>query len=123
MKKIVYSPDAIEKIQEIDRKIRREYGSLIAQKAKKEITDRIRSLAQMEGQGVSMFHLYGVTPDFRRLYVAHNYVFYLIGDDAIQIVNVYNEKEDFMYKLFGISIVDDETENYWDDIERDNNLL
>ena len=120
MKKIVYSPDAIEKIWEIDRRIRREFGSSIAQKVKKEITNRIRSLAKMEGQGVSMFDLYGITPDFRRLYVAHNYVFYLIEDDAIQIVNVYNEKEDFMYKLFGISSVDDEAENYWDDIERDN---
>ena len=120
MKKIVYSLDAIENIQEIDRRIRREFGSSIAQKVKKEITNRIRSLAKMEGQGVSMFDLYGITPDFRRLYVAHNYVFYLIEDDAIQIVNVYNEKEDFMYKLFGISSVDDEAENYWDDIERDN---
>ena len=60
MKKIVYSPDAIEKIREIDRIIRREFGSSIAQ-------------------------------------------------------------EDFMYKLFGISNVDDEAENYRDDIEHDNN--
>ena len=120
MKKIKYSPDAIEKIQEIERRVRREFGSKIAQKVKRAITERIRSLSQMERQGVSMFDLYGVTPDFRRLYVAHNYIFYLVDEETIQIVNLYNEKEDYMYKLFGISSIDEEAENYWDDIERDN---
>lgn len=36
----------------------------------------------------------------------------------IQIVNIYNEKEDFMYKLFGLDSVDEESEDYWDDIEK-----
>ena len=121
MKIIKYSPDAIEKIQEIERRVRREFGSKIAEKVKRAITDRIRSLSQMEEQGVSMFDLFGVTPDFRRIYVAHNYIFYLVDEKTIQIVNIYNEREDYMYKLFGISSLDEEAENYWDDIERDNN--
>ena len=75
MKIIKYSPDAIEKIQEIERRVRREFGSKIAEKVKRAITD----------------------------------------------INIYNEREDYMYKLFGISSLDEEAENYWDDIERDNN--
>lgn len=121
MKKIIYSPDAIEKILEIERRVRREFGNITAQKVKRTITEKIRSLSQMESQGVSMFDLYGVTPDYRRLYVAHNYIFYLVEEKTIKIVNLYNEKEDYMYKLFGISSIDEEAENYWDDIEHDNN--
>ena len=96
-----------------------------------------------------MYDLYGVTPDYRRLFVAHNYVFYLIEGETIEIVNrgfekrrnffrkiiaIVNvlpnsfdiakkwnisdhEKEDFMYKLFGVSSVDEEAEAYWDDID------
>ena len=75
IEKIVYSPDAIEKIQKIERQVRGEYGDNIAQKVKKAITARIRSLQTLEGQGVSMYDLYGVTPDYRRLFVAHNYIF------------------------------------------------
>ena len=119
MKKIVYSPDAIEKIQNIERHVRAEYGNKTAEKVKKTITARIRSLQRLEGQGVSMYDLYGVTPDYRRLFVAHNYIFYLLEGETIQIVNLYNEKEDFMYKLFGISSIDEEAEAYWDDIDYD----
>ena len=32
-------------------------------------------------------------------------------------INVYNEREDFMFKLFGISSVDVDAEDYWDDVE------
>ena len=119
MKKIVYSPDAIEKIQKIERQVRAEYGNETAQKVKKSITARIRSLQSIERQGVSMYDMYGVTPDYRRIFVAHNYIFYLLEGKMIQIVNLYNEKEDFMYKLFGISSIDEKAEAYWDDIDHD----
>ena len=66
------------------------------------ITERIRSQETMERQGISMYEMYGVNPDYRKLYVAHNYVFYLIEEQTIRIVNVYHEKADFMWKLFGI---------------------
>ena len=42
----------------------------------------------------------------------------LIEEKYIQIVNIYNEKEDFMYKLFGLDSVDEESDDYWDDIEK-----
>ena len=118
MKKIYYSPDAIEKIREIERNVRLDFGDNTAKKVKKTITKRIRSLGALEMQGVSMFDMYGVMPDYRRIYVAHNYIFYLIEEKYIQIVNIYNEKEDFLYKLFGLDSVDEESEDYWDDIEK-----
>ena len=66
MKKIVYSPDAIEKIQQIERRIRAEFGSNVADKVKKTIIKKIRSLKKMEKLGISMYDMYGVTPDYRR---------------------------------------------------------
>ena len=46
------------------------------------------------------------------LYVQHNYVFYPIKADAIKITGIYNEKWDFMWKLFGIKTTTGETEDY-----------
>lgn len=119
MKKVLYSPDAVEKIRSIERKVRLELGNETAQRVKETIVSRIRSLGDMEYQGVSMYEMYGVTPDYYRLFVAHNYVFYLIEEDRILVVNLYHEKEDHMYRLFGIRSVSDDSEAYWDEVERD----
>lgn len=122
MKKLEYSPDAIQKIQEIEYIVRVRYGDKVAGKVKKTIVQRIQSLKMNEKLGVSMKDLYGVTPDYRKLYVAHNHVFYLLEEDKIRIVKIYNEKEDYMYKLFGIRSVDDESDGFWDEIEKQKGL-
>ena len=106
MKRIVYSPEAVSKINLIYRNVCAQYGKEKGREVKAEIINRIRSLRKMEKQGVSMYELYGVIPDYRKLYVAHNHIFYLIEDRTIQIINVYNEREDFMWKLFGIRYTD-----------------
>lgn len=41
------------------------------------------------------------------------YVFYKIEDKYIRMINIYNEKEDFMWKLFGVNTIQQETVGYW----------
>ena len=53
--------------------------------------------------------------DYRYLYVSHNYVFYRIESEKIIIVEMFDEREDFMYKLFGISTRTQESIDYWGD--------
>lgn len=43
----------------------------------------------------------------------HNYVFYCIKDESIDVIDIYNEKEDFLWKLFGIKTMIQETLDYW----------
>ena len=38
--------------------------------------------------------------DYHYIYVARNYVFYRLDEKTIYIVNMYNEREDFMQKMF-----------------------
>lgn len=49
------------------------------------------------------------------LYVQHNYVFYRIEDTVVRITDIYNEREDFMWKLFRIRTTTQETSDYWDE--------
>ena len=44
-----------------------------------------------------------------------NYVFYKVKPESIYVVNIYNEREDFMMDLFGIKTTTQETEDYWDE--------
>lgn len=117
MKKIVYSPDAIEKIQQIGSYVAARFGRQKAKEVKKTITKRIRGLAENEYIGESVEALFGIPTDYRILFVMKNYVFYRVTDSEILIVNVYNEREDFMFKLFGVSSIDEEAEEYWDKMD------
>ena len=47
------------------------------------------------------------------LYVQHNYAFYRIEEDAVRITDIFHEREDFMWKLFGVKTTTQETEDYW----------
>ena len=47
------------------------------------------------------------------MYVQHNYAFYRIEGDVVRITDIFNEREDFMWKLFGIKTITQESEEYW----------
>lgn len=115
MKEVKYSPDAREKLKRIKQHVRQEFGIDIANKVISEVIKSIRDLKQFENKGVSVESVLGISCDYRMLYIRNNYVFYQIKDDFIKIVDIYNEKEDFMWKLFGIKTRTEEIENYWED--------
>lgn len=113
MKKLKYSPDAREKLIQIKQYVTQKFGADTAGKVMKEMTKSIRDLQRFEEKGLSVENVLGIPCDYRMLYVRHNYVFYQIEADAIKITDIYNEREDFMWKLFGIKTATEETENYW----------
>jgi len=68
-----------------------------------------------EKKGSAVLDLFDGVTDYRYLFVSRNYVFYRIEDECIRIVNIYNEKEDFMWQLFGVDTTPQETIEYWDE--------
>ena len=102
MKKILYSPNAIEKLQKIKWNIRVKYGVQISNRIIKNILSAIKELRIYENKGSSVARMTGIPCEYRMIFTEHNYVFY-------------NEKEDFMWKLFGIKTISDEIEDYWNE--------
>ena len=47
------------------------------------------------------------------LFIEHNYFIYRIFEDMILILEIFNEKEDIMYQLFGIVTTSQDTLDYW----------
>ena len=103
MKKLVYSPKYKSKIIEIKKYLDIHFGNEIHKRVLKEITDQVHKLLDFQEMGVSIKELYGIETEYRYIYVAKNYVFYRTDPDYVYIVNIYNEREDFMMKLFGIN--------------------
>ncbi len=114
MKKLKYSPDAREKLHEIRHYIASEYGTQVAKNVLSKMMSSIRRLQQFENSGPSVESILGIPCDYRMLFTEHNYVFYRVSEDAIYIINIYNEREDFMWKLFGINTTDSASEDFWD---------
>lgn len=77
------------------------------------IKKRLNSLKEFPNQGMSVRAMFGVESDYEFIFVSHNYIFYTQNEKIIYIVNIYDEREDFMYKLFGIRTTSEETEDYW----------
>ena len=115
--KIEYSQIVRQKMKEVKENLTEQFGVKTASKGIKAITGSVRQLSDFLLKGVSVSEMFGVDTDFRYLYVKKNYLFYYLEGNKIIIAEMFDEREDFMFKLFGISSVDVDAEDYWDDVE------
>ncbi len=115
MKQLDLSPEAIIDLQETKAYIALEHGENFAKKIVGKIMDSIGNLLIFSNSGISMFTRYGITCDYLYIVSNHNYVFYRKEGEFIRIIRVLNEKQDFMYTLFGIKTTTQETEDYWEE--------
>ena len=115
MKKIQYTPDAADKLRSLKIALSEEYGSDRAKKIIKSITEAIRGLCDFEEKGPEVSRMFEVVSDYRYIVVSKNYVFYRVEDEYIRIINLYHEKEDFMWQLFGVDTTPQETIDYWNE--------
>lgn len=112
-KKITYSAIAISKRKAIKREIKKKHGQVVADKISNYISKAVAELKQFPEMGISMREKYGLDCDYYMLFVEHNYYIYRIVEDMVLILEIFNEKEDFMYQLFGIITTSQETIDYW----------
>lgn len=91
------------------------FGTEVSKRAIKKITDAARGLEQFVEKGVSVSAMYGIECDYRYLYVGHNYLFYIVEENKIIIAEMFDDREDFMYKLFGVKTTSQDTEEYWNE--------
>ena len=110
---IKYSPDAKEKLIAVNKQITDIAGNVIANKKVSTIVETINGLKTNPQKGQSVAVLLNIITPYRFLHVEHNYIFYKISDNVIEIVDIYNEREDFMWKLFGIKLRTEESKDYW----------
>ena len=57
--------------------------------------------------------MYDIDTDYYYVFVRHNYFIYQIEPQKIIVAQMFNEREDFMMKLFGMSGRTQESIDYW----------
>ena len=115
MKKVEYSQIVRRKLKNLKVRLTREFGTEVSRKSIRQITDAARGLEDFEEKGISVSAMYGIECDYRYIYAGRNYLFYRIEKDKIIIAEMFDEREDFMYKLFGITTITQESVDYWDE--------
>lgn len=112
-RRIVYSQVALSKRKAIKKSIKNNYGKERADKISSHISKTIAELKQFPNMGVSMREKYNLDCDYYMLYIEHNYFIYRIMDEMVMIMEIFNEREDFMRQMFGIVTTSQETIEYW----------
>ncbi len=111
--KLEYSQIVRRKLKALKLYLSEQYGEDLAKSAIKKITDRARDLQDNPELGIDLAAKYEIDTDFRSLFVNHNHLFYYKEGNTIIVAEMFGEKEDFMYKLFGISGRTQESIDYW----------
>ena len=111
--KIAYSTKALSKRKAIKQEVRKKFGPLVADKVSSHISKTIAALKKFPQMGTPLRYGYHLDCDYYILFVEHNYFVYRIQGDVILILEVFNEKEDFIYQLFGIRTTTQDTIDFW----------
>lgn len=114
-KKVEFSQIVRRKMKNLKKSLTDRFDEDTAQKGLRSIVDSAKDLAAFPEKGEAVSELFDVDTDFRILYVNHNYLFYYFEDDRIIVAEMFDEREGFMYNLFGISSESQESLDYWDE--------
>ncbi len=113
MHKIEYSQIVRRKLIDLRDELTLRYGEQFSQKTVAKILNSVRKLEQFSEMGKRIAELYDAETDYYYIFIGHNYFIYRIEDDKVIIVNMFNEKEDYIMKLFGISGRTQESADFW----------
>lgn len=112
-RKIAYSEIALSKRRAIKQEIKEKYGKERANKFSRNVSETIAKLKQFPEMGVSLREKYDLDCDYYMLFIEHDYFIYRIMNNMVLILEIFNEKEDFMFQLFGIVTTSQDTLDYW----------
>ena len=105
--KIRYSPNARDRLKQI----KQDYGVSAVDKIMKEI----RSLTLNPRRCPKVENMLGIPSPYYFLHIKRNYIFYRIDENALYVTDIYDERENFMWKMFGINLRTDDSIDYWGD--------
>ncbi len=112
MKDVIYSDSVIKKLKILQNVLEEVYGKKKSNKILKQITERLDGLGAIN-KGETVKERFGIDCDYMFLYSKPNFFFYKVYSDRVDILEMFNEKEDFICILFGISMRSQESIDYW----------
>lgn len=111
--KVKYSPEAGDKLRELKKQISNLYGESVATRVISKIMSDIRGLRDYPEKGPSVEALLGIPTPYRFIHIEKNYVFYRLEYDTVLVTDIYNERENFMWRMFKVDLRTEESMDFW----------
>lgn len=73
----------------------------------------IRGLQDNPEKGPSVGAMLNIPTSYRFLHVKQNYAFYRIENDTVYVTDIYNEQEDFMWRMFRVNLRTQDSIDFW----------
>lgn len=112
MKKVIYSDTIIRKLQILKNFLAEEYSDKKSDIVLKDIMEKLDNLG-IFSSGESVEKRFGIKCDYMYLYIKPNFYFYNEQSEKIEILDMFNEKEDFIFALFNIPMRSQDSIDYW----------
>ena len=111
--KLKYSPDASDRLSKLKKQIAVSYGTQVATRILTKIMSKLRGLKDNPEKGSSVEKLIGIPIPYRVLHVEYNYAFYRLEDNTVFVMDIYNERENFMWKMFRVNLRTQDSVDFW----------
>jgi len=113
MNKLEYSDFVKRKMIKLKKWLTEHYDLDTAKSILSEMMADADRLKEYEKSGTNISETYGIETDYWYLFTHQHYLVYRFRTGKVTVVQMFNEKEDFMMKLFGISGRTQESIDYW----------
>ena len=113
MRQIEISQIVRKKLLSLKEELAERFDENAAGKAIASLVSTMDSLRFFPEKGVSISNIYNLETDYYYLFSTHNYIVYRFDDTTITILQLFDERQDFMKTLFCLSGRTQESIDYW----------
>lgn len=108
-----YSKIVQRKMQKLKEYLDKEYSNVNSSEILEKMVVALDNLGSMSAPGVSIRERFGIDTDYRMFICKKNIFILDVVNNEIVIKQMFNEKEDFIYKLFKIPMRSNESIDFW----------
>lgn len=108
MMHIVFSPEALNDIEQIKDYLIDQFGDKTATKNIKRVIKEIKTLESFPLKGSGVWERYRIDSEYRYIYANKNCVFYRVDEDTVRVIRILDARRDFLTILFGSIIQSDD---------------
>ena len=101
MMNIVFSPEALNDIEQIKDYLIGQFGDNTATKSIKKVIKEIKTLEAFPFKGSGVLERYGIDSEYRYISANKNYVFYRVDENKVRVIRILDARRDFLSILFG----------------------
>lgn len=90
-----------------------QFGESVSNKVLTSLAEAMENLGVFPEKGIRISEMYDLDTDYHYLFSNHNYIVYRFNDEQVVVLEMFDERQDFMNTLFGISGRSQESIEFW----------